>query len=57
MLLTKDDLNNLSFLLKLEKQEDWDKWSESCDEDDLEYAIELLSFVKENRMRFLSELG
>lgn len=57
MLLTKDDLNNLSFLLKLEKQEDWDRWSESCDEDDLEYAIELLSMVKENRMQVLSELG
>ena len=57
MLLTQEDLNNYKFLISLESEKAWNDWTKQCDEDDLDYALELLTFVKKSREHCMSLFG
>ena len=54
MLLTQEDLNNYKFLISLNSEEDWDNWADQVEEDDLNYALELLMFIKQAREHCMS---
>lgn len=57
MTLTKNDINNYRFLLSLDSDQAWDEWSDSVDEDDLDYALELLQNIKSLRSNLYQKLG
>ena len=54
--LSEQDLGNLSFLLNLDSEEAWDDWAESVEDDDLNYALELLQAVAASRKKMHQEL-
>lgn len=54
--LSDTDLTNLSFLLTLDSDEQWDAWAESVDDDDLDYALELLQMVSASKKNMFKSL-
>lgn len=54
--LSEQDLGNLSFLFNLDSEEAWDDWAESVEDDDLNYALELLQAVAASRKKMHQEL-
>lgn len=44
--MNEHDRQNLEFLMSLRTAKDWAAWAENCDDDDMQYALDLVKTAK-----------